>query len=262
MKRRTLLGTAAASALTACANGSHTPQAKPTLLLVHGAWHGAWCWERVVLLLGNGGYRSVAVTLPGMGERRSELSAAIDLDCHINAVSDAARAIEGPVVLVGHSYAGFVITGTADRLAASGTLRSLIYVDAFVPSEGEKASDYMPEEARTKLAATLAMGDPAYPPIRAEFFGLEQPEDVAWVQARLTAQPAATYFQPIRLDNRLGVGIRRSYVACQSPRLPVFDSTKARIRADASWIYQELQTGHDAMITSPDRLAKLLIQLA
>ncbi|WP_429612704.1 hypothetical protein [Variovorax sp. W2I14] len=132
-----------------------------------------------------------------------------------------------------------VLRGAADRLAASGKLRSLIYVDAFVPSEGEKASDYMPEEARTKLAATLAMGDPAYPPIRAEFFGLEQPEDVAWVQARLTAQPAANYFQPIRLDNRLGVGIRRSYVACQSPRLPVFDSAKARIRADASWIYQD-----------------------
>ena len=92
MKRRTLLAGGTTGVLAACASGVRDAPPKPTLVLVHGAWHGAWCWERVTPLLAQAGYRCVAVTLPGMGERKSELSLAIDLDSHIDAVAIAARA--------------------------------------------------------------------------------------------------------------------------------------------------------------------------
>lgn len=263
MKRRTLVATAAAASLAACSGGVRHARPAPTLILIHGAWHGAWCWERVMPLLARAGCRSIAVTLPGMGERSAELSPAIDLDHHIDAVAEAAWAADGPVALVGHSYGGFVITGAADRLAAAPEkLRALVYVDAFVPSAGERVSDHMPQAARAALAARLAAGDPAYPPVPARFFGLSDPEDIAWVEARLTAQPAATYFQPLRLDRALPATVRRAYVACESPRLAAFDATKARVRANPAWAFHALQTGHDAMITAPADLAALLIRLA
>lgn len=261
MKRRTFLGASAAVGLSACARDRRSASDRPLLILVHGAWHGAWCWSRVTPALERAGCRSVAVTLPGMGERSRELSMAIDLESHIGAVADAARAADAPVVLVGHSYAGFVITGAADRLASSGRLRSVVYLDAFVPRNGECVADYMPADARARLAAMLAAGNPAYPPVPARFFGVERPEDQAWVQARLTAQPAATYFQPLRLENDLPEAVRRTYLACQAPRLPVFDATKARVRADRVWTYRELQTGHDAMVTAPAMLADALLEL-
>ncbi|VTU38610.1 alpha/beta hydrolase [Variovorax sp. PBL-E5] len=262
MQRRSFLGAGAVGILTDCAGGAIDAQSRPVIILVHGAWHGAWCWERVTPLLGRAGYRSVAVSLPGMGERKSELSLSINLDSHIDTVVEAALAPGQPAALVGHSYAGFVITGAAARLASSGRLRSLVYLDAFVPADGEQVSDYMPADARAKLAATLAAGNPAYGAVPARFFGIEKPEDIDWAQARLTAQPAATYFQPLHLAAALPPATRRSYIACQSPRLPVFDATKARIRGTASWTYRELQTGHDAMVTAPQDLSLLIAELA
>lgn len=262
MKRRMALGALAAGTLAACSSPRRSAAQQPTLLLVHGAWHGAWCWERALPHLEASGLRPVALTLPGLAERRAELSTSIDLESHVSAVVEAAQRIDGPIVLLGHSYGGFVVTGAADRIATSGRLVSIIYLDAFVPQAGQKVCDYMAPAARAALEAAFARGDAAYAPPPVRFFGIENPQDAAWAQARVSPQPAGTYLQPLRLDGPPPPNVKRAYIACQSPRLSVFDDTKARVRADPGWTYRELQTGHDAMIIAPAQLASTIAGLA
>ena len=260
MQRRTLMIGTCAAALTACASRAQPPA---TFVLVHGAWHGGWCWERVVPHLKAAGHTVRTPTLPGMGERRAELSTAIDLDSHVQAVVDTAldTHVSSPLVLVGHSYGGFVITGAADRLAGGGRLRSLVYLDAFVPQDGERMADHMSPESRNALRAAFDAGQAAYAPLPATAFGITNAADAAWANARLTPHPAGTYLQPIRLHAPLPADIRRSYVECRAPSLAVLAPTQARLRADPAWTYRQLATGHDAMITAPRELSDLLLAL-
>jgi len=259
VERRTLLGAACAVSLTACASRQRPPL---NFVLVHGAWHGAWCWSRITPMLARTGAAVTAVTLPGLAQRRTELSGRIDLDSHIEEAVAAVRRQRDPAVLVGHSYGGFVITGAADRLAREGRLRSLIYLDAFVPGDGERVADYMPPAARETLEANAAAGNFAYPKVSARAFGITDPADAAWVDSQLTDQPAGTYLQPLRLRNASVASPRRSYIACNQPAMAVFDPTKQRLRTDARWTYREMATGHDAMVTQPQALADLLLALA
>ena len=112
-------------------------------MLVHGAWHGGWCWRRVVQALASQGHRAHAVTLTGVGERAHLMSSAITLETHIADVVSALEAEElDDVVLAVHSYAGMLGTAVADRMP--GRLRHLVYVDAVVPRPGESWSGFGP----------------------------------------------------------------------------------------------------------------------
>jgi len=261
MRRRHLLGGSAGAALAAIAGCAATAPARPRIVLVHGAWHGGWCWDEVASTLRNSGCLVTAPTLPGMAERDGELSVSIDLDAHVSSVVDASLALGAPVTLVGHSYGGFVVTGAADRLAASHMLAGLVYLDAFVPSNGQRVSDYMPPEARARLQASFAAGNPAYAKPPARFFGITDPGQLAYVEARLTDQPAGTYLQPLKISGAWPPEIPRAYIACNQPRIPVFDDIKRRVAADPAWTYVELQTAHDAMVTAPGPLADTILKL-
>ena len=260
--RRTLLA-ALSSGVTVSMLSAYaaTGAGQPGIVLVHGAWHGGWCWDRVTPLLQKAGYRVAAPTLPGMAERKTEMSLAIDLDTHIDSVVDVCLALPGPVVLIGHSYGGFVITGAADRLVPSKKLVGMIYLDAFVPANGEMVANYMAPESREKLKASFAAGRPGWAPPPARFFGVVEPADVAFVDSKLADQPGGTYLQPLRLGNPLPPAIKRSYIACNSPRIPVFDEIKSKLAKDSAWQYVELATGHDAMITAPAALAATILRL-
>ncbi len=160
-------------------------------VLVHGAWHGAWCWRRVLPLLRAKGHEAHAVTLTGVGERAHLLSAKITLQTHIQDVVGLIEAEElTDVVLVGHSYGGLVITGAADRLLTSGDcLKRLVYVDAVVPLSGESwASRHDPKVVAQRLEAAKATGGVAIPPPDASVFGLEG-ADRDWVNRRQVPQP-------------------------------------------------------------------------
>src|SRR5512138_645879 len=128
----------------------------PAFVLVHGAWHGAWCWSRVLPGLRAAGHTAHAVTLTGVGERAHLLSRDITLDTHVRDVVNLIVCEElDDVVLVGHSYGGLVITGAADRLLADDPTRiaHLVYVDAVVPHPGECwASHQAPEIVASRLA--------------------------------------------------------------------------------------------------------------
>lgn len=167
-----------------------------TIVLVHGSFHGGWCWERVAPRLREAGHDVWTPTLTGLAERRHLLTPDVDLRTHTRDVTEL-LAFEDlqDVVLVGHSYGGVVIRGVA--AAAPSRLASLVYLDAYLPQAGESEVDLWPEAwvdaHREELEQELPVRDP--PPT--EMLGVEAPEDVAWVESRMTPHPLNTYTQPV-----------------------------------------------------------------
>jgi pimeloyl-ACP methyl ester carboxylesterase len=226
-------------------------------VLLHGAWHGGWCWERVTPGLTAAGHRVTTPTLTGLGERCHLASAGVDLDTHVEDVLNH-LAYEGleDVVLVAHSYAGFVAYGVAER--AAGAIARLVLLDAFIPRDGDTMADHVGERGDQYRAA--AAEDPGYlmPPPPAAALGVVGDADVAWVQARMTAQPVATYLQPIAVTGAVDRIADTRYIACTVGALAVLDESRRRV-ADAGWPVSELPCGHDAMVAAPAALTALLL---
>ena len=228
-------------------------------MLVHGAWHGAWCWRRVVPTLWAAGHRVVPVTLSGLGERAHQLSPDITLGTHVDDVVTAVRAEEcRGAVLVGHSYAGVVVTGAADRLGDE--VRSLVYVDAVVPAPGEAWSTLNTAEVQAARRRAIARYG-HLPPPPASAFGLTG-DDAAWVERRQTPQPAGVYDDPLDFDADRWAARPRTFVDCTTPPLATIDPSRARVRTQAGWDVVTLATGHDPMVSAPDELAEVLLAVA
>ena len=233
-------------------------------VLVHGAWHGAWTWDRLIPHLRAAGHDARALTLAGVGERIGEMSTRIDLETHIGDVVTFVRTQDlRRVVLVGHSYGGYPVTAAAERLAGEGRIDAVAYLDAFVPSNGERMLDYLDADGRRQLESAHRAGDARWPKLPAKFFGLSTQADIDYVDAHLTDHPNGTYLQPVRLAHPPGSGIaRRIYIASQAPALTVLDRQKALLQRDESWHYAEIQAGHDAMVDHSETLARLLLAAA
>jgi len=229
-----------------------------TFVLVHGSWHGGWCWKRLAPLLRAEGRDVYAPTLTGMGERAHAAPAEIRLATHVD---DILRLLLfedlHEVVLVGHSYAGMVITGVAARDATR--LRALVYLDAYLPEPGECELDLWPPAEAASARADLAAGRMVRPKLPAEAFGL-QGVDAAWAEVRLTPQPLSVYLDPATRAPLAPIPAR--FIHCAEGRWAArFATFAARARA-RGWPVEELATGHDAMLTMPDALAKLLLRAA
>jgi pimeloyl-ACP methyl ester carboxylesterase len=266
MLRRNFIASAslATTALSACAGEAARETSRPgsrgPIVLVHGAWHGGWCWQRLVPLLTAAGYTVYTPTLTGLGDRAHLARPDINLDLHARDLQ-AFLEMEDlqDVTLVGHSYSGFIISMLAER--ARSRLRRLVYLDAFLPEDGKSLLDYIqPPEARLALQTSgQATGYVAPLPLAA--FGLVEPADMAFVQPRITAQPFGTLAQPVRLAQPAGQGVPRSFIECVKPTNPLFGQFAARARAEPNWDVYELPTGHDAMITAPALLADMLLAI-
>ena len=234
-------------------------------VLVHGAWHGAWCWSRVLPFLRAAGHEAHALTLTGVGERAHLLSAQIRLHTHIDDVLGVIRGEElDRVVLVGHSYGGIVITGVADAVLrdSPGVLRHLVYVDASAPHPGESwSSAHKPEVVAARVAAGKASGGVSLPVPDASVFGLEG-SDREWVNRRMTPQPFGLYQDPLHFDGERLASIPRTFIDCNSPPLPNIDMMRKRVRSEPGWRVVELATGHDAMVSAPRELAQMLMDRA
>ena len=230
-----------------------------TFVLIHGAWHGGWCWKAVSQALRRAGHEVYAPSLTGLGERRHLASREIDLDTHLDDVVSLLEMEDlSEVVLVGHSYGGMVITGAADR---SQRVSQLVYLDAFVPEDGRSLLDYaVPERAARMREEGERTGFVTPPPM--SLWGLEKPEHLAYVGARQANHPYGTMAQKLRLQTGRGSGLARMFIYCSAPATGSFDQFAARYRGAAGWRYHELQTGHDAMILVPDALTALLLQAA
>ncbi len=247
---------------------SSSPTPRPTFVLVHGAWHGAWCWARVLPLLRGAGYAAHAVTLTGVGERAHLLSNSINLTTHVRDVLGFIEAEElQSIVLVGHSYGGRVITGVADALLDAGkvALHHLVYLDAVVPKSGESwSSTHTPEVIAARVAAAKAYGlqhgVDAFLPPDASVFGLAG-EDAAWVNRRQTPQPLGVYLDGQSFDEARLATRPRMFIDCTAPALATIATSRERVRADPSWRVVELATGHDPMVSHPQALTDVLLSV-
>jgi pimeloyl-ACP methyl ester carboxylesterase len=231
-----------------------------TFVLVHGGWHGAWCWERVAPILIDAGHEVATPTLTGLGERSAEASADVGVDTHARDIVAAVRAARAPVVLVAHSYAGApaeVAAGDiADRLAR------IVHLDAFALAAGEAIGDVFPPPMLAAIRAQAAEtgGGWQVDPLPSHALGLERPEDIAFVVPRLTRQSLRTFEDRVQIRPG-GDAAPRTYIECLvGADAKPFGFYAARAR-DRGWDYRTLDAGHDAMVTNPEVLARLLLQL-
>lgn len=242
------------------------PEQRKTVVLVHGAWHGGWCWRDVRAQLEAQGHRVFTPTLTGLADRAHLLSKDIGLDTHIKDITSLIDYYDlSDIILVGHSYGGMVITGVAD--ARKAQIAEIVYLDAALPENGqtmitqgpERSPDII-EQSRKALAGLapdgVAMG--AFPP---EFLGISTDHPgYNWVAEKLTPHPLKTWLDPITLENGGSAGLKRSYIHCTAPALPnsSFPFHAEQVQADDSWVYHDLATGHDAMVTAADDIVRIL----
>jgi pimeloyl-ACP methyl ester carboxylesterase len=233
-------------------------------VLVHGGWHGAWVWERLVPYLAQAGYNVFTPDLTGLGAKVKLANPDIGLSTHIQdvlAILDDKNLHN--VLLVGHSYGGMVITGVADK--AVERIAKLIYLDAHVPKDGQSFGDIVgPQIMDIMRQVAKATGQgwlvPTPPP---EHFGITLEADIAFVKSKLVPQPIKTFEEPVHLiTNPATFTVPRTYIYLNKPPLGSFDGFAKMARSSKDWSYYEMATGHDAMILEPQKLAELFIKIA
>jgi pimeloyl-ACP methyl ester carboxylesterase len=228
-------------------------------LLIHGSWHGSWCWERLLPILEARGHEVWAPTLVGLAERADEASPQTGLTAHVEQITNLIVTLDHTdLILVGHSYGGSVMVGTAERVPNS--IRHLIYLDAFVPDHGQSAFDLMRGVEPDFVQAMHNAGSEfLVPPMSPENLGVTAQADVEWLKARLTPMPILTHREKVEAPQRKAFKIPSTYIYCLQFGLGASFATKAR---RDGWQVFEVDAGHDVMVTHPQLLADLLEQAA
>jgi len=227
-----------------------------TFVLVHGAFHGSWCYSRVAAALRSHGHDVHIPTLSGVGELAHLSSHSINLSTH---VQDVVSVIESDdltdVILCGHSYGGMVITGVAGQVGER--IRTLLYLDAVVPEDGQSAFDIAGPDITQLLLGLAAQNGTMMEPPAAEFFQVNA-KDVDWVNRMCTPHPVATFVEKLRHTGKESLVTRHTYVLCQ--QYPsVNHPTYAKVKDMPSWKTVSLDCGHDLMVDDPQTLTALLL---
>ena len=236
-------------------------QAMATFVLIHGAWLGSWCWKRVRAALRARGHDVFTPTLTGVGERSHLLSPHINLETHIEDVVNLIRWEElSDVVLCGHSYGGCVITGVADRLP--NRIGAMVYLDAFIPEDGESLLDILPDLERIRLLEAVASRGEGWmvPPIPAEAFNVNA-GDREWVNRQCTMHPIGTLRQAVELSAKWDALKPPTFILAtdfdDSPLAAFYDRARAR-----GWRALTMPGGHVLMLDRPEELTEALIEIA
>jgi pimeloyl-ACP methyl ester carboxylesterase len=274
ISRRTILKSGAAGSVAASllSSPSSAQNADPaTYVLVHPAWLGGWCWPKVTARLRTHGHTVYTPTLTGLGERIHLADPAIGLATHIDDVVNLLEFEDlNRVILVGNSSGGMVITGAADRVPER--LASVVYLDAFVPEDGQSLVDLLSPERRQgmeQLVNTEGQGWllPRFGPLPWEEivrgpWGVTAEEDIAWLLARLASTPFKHFTDPVTRSNPAVAQLNRVYIRCTLFPQPVFDRHAQMAQETAGWHYRELATPHLPYITHPEELSEVLLGLA
>jgi pimeloyl-ACP methyl ester carboxylesterase len=235
-----------------------------TFILIHGGGHGGWCYNKLSPLLRAQGHMALSPSLTGCGDRKHLVTPDVGLETHI---ADIVGLLEyedlEDVILAGHSYGGMVITGVADR--AAGRIRELVYLDAAHPIDGESLRMLAPAQIEPTYAGMRMLNGAEmvlWPmPGMAGFFGITDPADAAWVDAKLTPHPWKCFTEPLRLLNGDSASrVRRTNINC-TQALRGSDS-RAAARQTEGERNVEIDTGHDLMITEPRAVADMLLEVA
>jgi pimeloyl-ACP methyl ester carboxylesterase len=232
-------------------------------VLVHGSNDGGWVWRKLAPLLRAAGHLVYTPTLTGLADRSHLLDCGVNLTTHITDVVNLLFYEDlSEVVLVGNSYAGMVITGVAAK--APERLKLLVYLDAYVPDEGQSEFDLLPAEVRAARQADAAAHGGLLQSPPPAVFGITDPALAEWIEARSTPHPVRTYSEPVPSGNADSAAIPRVFIRCTfNPAVTpdLFASSAAKARAKG-WQVHELAAGHLAMLTAPREVAELLLLVA
>ncbi|AXF05502.1 alpha/beta hydrolase [Paraburkholderia hospita] len=231
---------------------------KHTYVLIAGAWFGGWVWRDVIPGLRNLGHAVTAPTLTGLGERRHNGTDDTDLSTHIDDVI-AHIEMEGlqSVTLVGWSYGGMVVTGVTAKIPDK--IKSLIYLDAYVPEDGKALVDYAPANLRAKVDMFMNERE-SIPPFPLDVFGETAQSVVEFVTPRLTVQPWRTFYEPVqaRIPPQ---DISIAYVYCSGYQ-PLFTEFYEKFKDDPRVRTAVIDTGHLCMLSTPLKTIEILAELA
>ena len=234
---------------------------KPHFLLIHGAWHGGWVWNEISEILNYQGYSVSTPTLTGLGEKKHLLSSKITIDTFIeDVVNHIIFENLNNIILVGHSFAGSVISGVADKL--KDRIQKLIYFDAVILKDGQKPFDIAPKELvkqRIELAKRFGNGI-SIPAPSADAFGVFDLKKSLLLEEKLTPHPLSTYQSKLTIKNEIGNGIPLFYILCNDPVYKSLESSREVVRK-LKWPIFELNAGHDAMLTHPKETLNLLMKI-
>ena len=235
--------------------------APKTFVLVHGAWHGGWCWRRVADLLRARGHLVYTPTLTGLADKSHLMSKDISIQTHADDVSNLIK-WEGldNVCLVGHSYGGFVISLAAE--AVGEKLSSFVFLDAFVPEDGEDPLARISGPVREGIEADIARGVLGRAPPPAAYFKVQSESDRRWVDSLVTPQPNNVWRGLMRLSGAREKVARKSYIRAGLYAAEHFDAAMAKLRARPGWEIMAIAGGHDLMVDAPTELADALERLA
>lgn len=231
-----------------------------TFVLVHGAFHGGWCWAGVTKELRAAGHEVYAPSLTGLGDRSHLTLPSVSLRTHILDIANLIR-WEGleSVVLCGHSYGGMVIAGVAEELGEDA-ISTIIFFDAILPRDGLALIDYpTPQNDEGKGFAPDFNGGMVSPPGPAAF-GLKG-EYLTFVAERITPQPVGTFTEPLTLTGAYERVKIKKYILCAGEAPASYlDQCAEDARNRSGWSVTKLKAGHDAMIDKPKEVARILIQ--
>lgn len=231
-------------------------------VLLHGMFHGGWCWARVAPLLRAAGHRVWTPTQTGVGERAHLLHPGITLQTFVDDLVGVLEAEElTEAVLIGHSFGGHAIAGAADRVP--GRIRHLVFLDAVFPRSGVAPLDTsLPDVAAERRALAAQTGNVSVVPPDPSVFGVPDGPDADWLRRRMTPHPFGSMNTAITLRHPVGNGRPATYVVCTDPVYHPLAAAREAARAQEGWAWRELATGHDAMVTAPRALAELLMEIA
>ncbi len=227
-------------------------------VLVHGAFQGAWVYAKIARMLRKIGHEVYTPTLTGLGERSHLADRAINLDMHVRDIVNVFEYEDiTDAILCGHSYGGMVITGVANQIGER--IRSLVYIDAYAPADGQSLMDITGAETALAFLAQAGEAGGMIPPFPASAFNVNE-ADAAWVDALSVPQPLATFVQAVRggVESAAVSAVNRTYLFATANGGDWFVSTHARLKDHPEWQVHEVACGHGIMLDRPGELISLL----
>jgi pimeloyl-ACP methyl ester carboxylesterase len=235
-----------------------SPSPNKTFLVCHGAWGGGWSWKKMHPLMQAAGHRLVTPTYTGLGERAHLASPAVDLETHIQDLLNVIHFEDlQDIVLVGHSYGGMVATGVADR--ARDRIEQLIYLDAFVPRNGQSLFDLNGPAVNSMRASAKGGEGWRVPPNPVSADTSRADRD--WLIPRRLHMPIKCFETKLKLLNG-ETSLPRSYIyATRTAAADTFAQFAARARSECGWRYFEIDASHSPNVTAPEALMALLLKI-
>jgi pimeloyl-ACP methyl ester carboxylesterase len=231
-----------------------------TFVLVHGGWHGGWCWGALTAKLRAAGHTVFAPTLTGLAERAHLIDTVTGPDVHVDDIANVILFHNlRDVTLVGHSYGGLIISAVASRMA--NRIAHLVYLDAFVPTRsGQPATEMSnPERAAEITAAAAAAGKAHIPPSGFHRWASD-PKTVEWLKSKTTPQPRGCFGKGATWQGDPFAVKRLSFVLAAQHQPSPFQQFYERYKSDPKWQVHSMDCLHDIMVERPDELAHLLMR--